>query len=103
MAFEDKSGSEKFTSDGVVGISGKPCRIFRAFMISGAGAGQLILRNGTSATDTIYVNESGAGADAQDTYGADYFGFNGLEFPDGCYLDVNANTSYVVLEYRSEA
>lgn len=104
MAFEDLSGTVRKTADSVIGISGKPCRVFTVSHTSGAGgAGNLVLRNGTTASGTVYVNQAGSGANAVDLFGADKFGANGLEFPDGCFFDKDANTSAVVIEFRSEA
>lgn len=90
------TGSQRLTADGVVGVSGKPIRVISAVMLSGAGgAGELVLRNGTSASDTAYVTEAGTAASKTKTYH-----FGALTFPAGCFFDIDTNTAAVVVEYE---
>ena len=49
-----RSGSEQYTADNAVGPSGQPIRLWAVNMLSGGTAGQLVLRDGTADTDTIW-------------------------------------------------
>lgn len=90
-------GSQRLTADGVVGISGKPLRVHNVVMLSAAGgAGELVLRNGTSASDTAYVIEAGTAASKTKTYNFE----GGLHFPAGCFFDIDTNTTAVVVNYE---
>ena len=90
-------GSTRLTADGVVGQSGKPIRVYSAVMLSAAGgAGELVLRNGTSASGTAYVTEAGTAASKTKTYNFE----GGLLFPDGCFFDIDTNTAAVVVNYE---
>ena len=94
------SGSVRLTADAVVGVSGKPVRVYSAVMHSGSGGtGELVLRNGTAATGTIYVQEAGTAASKTKTY--NFTG--GLTFPGGCFFDKDANTAAVVVNYEQLA
>jgi len=98
-----ESGSERLTADGVIGTSGKPLRIFCIAGSSGnGGVGQLVLRNGTSATGTIYISQSaGAAASPLETQIFD-FGPRGLRFPGGCFFDKDTNMFAIVAEFSEE-
>lgn len=90
-------GSIRLTADGVVGVSGKPIVVYNVVMLSGAGgAGELVLRDGTSASDTAYVTEAGTAASKSKTYNFD----GGLYFPDGCFFDIDTNTAAVVVNFE---
>jgi len=92
------TGTVRLTADGVVGPSGKPIRVYNAVMLSGAGgAGELVLRNGTSASDTTYVIEAGTAASKTKTYLFD----GGLVFPSGCFFDIDTNTAAVVVSFEA--
>ena len=54
-----RAGATSLTADSVVGISGQPITLYAVNMLSGATAGQLVLRNGSTATDPIWVREVG--------------------------------------------
>lgn len=89
-------GSVRLTADGVVGTSGRPVLVYNVVMLSGAGgAGELVLRNGTSASDTAYVTEAGTAASKTKTYNFD----GGLFFPSGCFFDIDTNTAAVVVNF----
>jgi hypothetical protein len=91
------SGSKRLTADGVVGTSGKPVRIYSVVALSASGgAGTLVLRNGTTATDTIYVQQDGTAASK-----TDIFNFaGGLTFPDGAFFDKDTNIDAVVINFE---
>ena len=91
------SGSVRLTADGLVGGSGKAIRVYSAVMQSGSGgAGELVLRDGTTASGTIYVQEAGTAASKTKTY--NFCG--GLTFPNGCFFDKDTNTDAVVVNYE---
>lgn len=92
------TGSQRLTADGVVGVSGRPIRVWCVEMTNGAAAGQLVLRNGTADTDTVYVIKAGTAATISDTYNW----ARGILFPAGCFFDKDANTASVVVMYEDE-
>lgn len=91
-------GSQKITADGVVGISGQPIRVFGFILRSGSGGGAAVaVYNGSSTGGTLYEQLDGS---TSTTTRFNYAG--GLFFPAGCYLDIDANTSYVTVIYCQE-
>jgi len=91
------TGTQVVTGDVVVGVSGKPIRIFAANWVSGGTAGVLVLRNGTGAGDTVYLQITGT-ADV----GVVYNIHEGMLFPDGCFYDHDANSSHISITYALE-
>lgn len=94
------SGSQAIVSgtDAVVGVSGKATRVFAINFLSGGTAGVVILRNGTSASDTVFVTENGVISSGKTvTYGT-----TGILFPAGCFLDVDANVTGGVVSFARE-
>ena len=89
-------GSTRLTGDGVVGISGKPTRVFFIHLISGATGSTTTLENGTSASGTIYAQIDGVASSGVTVNFA-----GGLLFPDGCFMDTDANISSAVIGYTS--
>ncbi len=90
-------GSQKISADGVVGTSGKPTRVF-GFIVNADSSGAVVaVYNGTSTGGTVY--DSLVGAASVSTRIA-YPG--GLFFPAGCYLDIDAHTTYVTVIYTQE-
>lgn len=90
-------GSVRLTADGAVGTSGHPIRVYSAIMLSGSGgAGELVLRNGTADTGTLYFQEDGTAASHTKIYN---FG-EGFVFPNGCYFDKDTNTDAVVVNFE---
>ena len=93
------SGSVRLTADNPVGPSGKPIRVFSATQLSGATAGILVLRNGTSASGPAYVQKTAPVVSNTDTVNFE----NGLRFPDGCWFDKGTNVTAVVVEFVVES
>lgn len=89
------TGTIRLTADSVIGVSGKPVRIYFANWISGLTAGDLVLRNGTGAGDDIYIQQTGtiSNGHTQEIH-------NGLLFPSGCFYDHDTNTTQAVLSYE---
>ncbi len=98
MAYNIAPGSEVFTADGAVGKSGKPIRVHNVHIISGATAGVVELVNGTSGSDTTFLELNGVAND-----GATFNFANGVLFPEGCYYDEDANVTTTVITYNVEA
>lgn len=90
-------GSTRLTSDGAVGTSGKPIRVFTAHLVSGGTASTTILRNGTGTGDTAYAQIDGTSSEGVTVSFA-----GGLRFPSGCYMDTDANISYCTFVYTEE-
>lgn len=93
------AGTQLVTSDGVVGVSGSPVRIFSIHILSsGGGAAVVSLRSGTAVSGTIRITETGTVSTGKTfTYG-EY----GYLFEAGCYCDVDANTTSVAVQYEQE-
>ena len=87
-------------ADGVVGISGKPVRIYAINVLSGGTAGQIKLYNGTAATDTLYVHQvcPTVSTGNQFTYP------KGILFPAGCFYEevVDANVTSTLVAFAQE-
>src|SRR4051812_37811186 len=94
------AGSQLFTADGAVGTSGVAARVFTVHVISSSGATApvLALRNGTSASATVYIQQTGtATVGAGNTF---HFGTQGVLFPAGCFCDVDSNTTSALVVYN---
>jgi len=92
------SGSVQKTADSAIGSSGEPIRLFSVNMLSGGTAGQLVLRNGTSASADIWVREVGV-ANTGKTVS---YGEHGILFPKGCFYDDDTNFTWVTFEFSVE-
>jgi hypothetical protein len=91
-------GTQYFTTtDLALGTAGKPTRVFSVSYTSGGTASVVILRNGTSATDAIYVR-----LDGTINKGTTWNDPNGLLFPAGCFVDVDANTASCAVSFQQE-
>lgn len=82
------------TTDAAVQASGKAVRVFMIHIISGTAA-IVSLRNGTAATATAYATETGTA----NTGKTIVYGEQGLAFPAGCFVDVDVNTTSVLVTY----
>ena len=93
------AGSVRITADGVVGVSGKPVRIYGFTMRSGAvGPGFVTLYNGTDTTGTEKYRMQGNTDSSADKV----FPAEGKHFPGGCYADVDSDVTYVDFDYVQE-
>lgn len=87
-----RGGPVTVTADGVVGIEDKPTVLYGASITSGATAGLVKFIDGDASGDTLMFEASGepnlkalvSGIPAQ-----------GIMFPNGIYLDIDANVSAV--------
>ena len=92
------SGAEQHTADSVVGPSGESIRLWAVTTLSGGTAGQLVLRNGTSDSSTIWVREVGT----VNTGKTVPYGQQGILFPDGLFYDDDSNFTSVTFQISSE-
>lgn len=96
--FAGRPGTQNFTTtDGILGRGSRPCRVFGVYLLSGGTASTVILRNGSSATSTIQLQLDGTISKA--TYWSDA---NGLLFPNGCFVDVDSNTTALSVSFEEE-
>ncbi len=91
-------GSQKRTTDGVIGVSGKPVRVFGFIVKADSSGASVVVYDGTSTGGVEYDTVTGA---ASVNTRISYPG--GLLFPDGCYIDIDSHTTYVVAIYTQEA
>lgn len=96
-------GSRKITSSGLVGattgVQNNPCTVYSVSWLStGGGAGVVILGDGPSGAVERARATGTTSAGATLT-----FGKNGKYFPNGCYVTVDANTTYVDVDYAIQA
>ena len=90
------SGSQLVTADIAVGTSGVRTIVYAIHVLSGGGgAAAPVLRNGTSGSGTIYIQETGTVSTGKSFE----YGTQGFVFPGGCFCDVDANTTSVLVEY----
>ena len=89
-------GSKYLTADGIIGGSGLPVKIYSVTALSGGTAGKVVLRNGSTAAGTIYVNALCAVVSQTNTFNFE----SGTLFPDGCFFDKDANVTSVVVTYE---
>lgn len=93
------AGSSRLTAAGVLGVSGKPVRVYGFTMRSGAGGvGSVTLYDGTSTSGTEKYKMDGN----PDASADKVFATEGKHFPGGCYADLDANVTYVDFDYVQE-
>ncbi len=90
-------GIQTITADGVIGQSGKPVRVFSIHLISAGIPSVLAVHNGTSASGTQILSITGTANTGVTTSFE-----QGLRFPDGCYVNVDANITNVTFSYTQE-
>ena len=90
-------GTVRLTADGVVGASGQPMRVYSVHLISGGSASTCTLENGTTSSGTIYAQIDGTAS-----MGVTINFAGGLLFPNGCFLDADANITSCVIVCSSE-
>jgi hypothetical protein len=98
MSLTNPGGTQVLTADGVVGVSGRPCRVYSITWTSGGSAGQVVLRNGTTASGAIFFDKLGVVSDT-DTQNFQ----SGRFFPGGCFFDKDSNVTRVVVSFENEA
>lgn len=96
MPTVQNSGTVLITADGAVGTAGVGTRVFFIHIISGGTAAIVSLRNGSTVGSTIYVTETGVIS----TGSTKPYGANGIFFPAGCFVDVDTNTTSVLVSFE---
>lgn len=92
-------GTVYVTEDTALIRSGKPVRVYSVHEIYGSSSTGSVLRNGTSASDTIY-----ASLKSTDSQGVTHdFGDKGMLFPSGCFYDegTSVTSATIVCELES--
>lgn len=101
--FQGYVGSQLCTTAAgqAVGTAGKPTRVFMAHMISGATAGIIKLHNGTTTSNTIYVQETATVVSSGNTF---EYGKEGILFPAGCFYEevVDGNVTSTLITFEQE-
>jgi hypothetical protein len=90
-------GSQKRTTDGVIGTSGKKIRVYGFIVNADSSGAAVAVYDGTSTGGTLMDNLVGT---ASVSTRISYPG--GLYFGSGCYVDIDAHTNYIVAIYEQE-
>lgn len=92
------AGAQLVIADGAVQSAGLAVRVFGIHIISTGGGGAIVsLRNGSTVGGTIWVTQTGTVST-----GATFnFGDKGILFPSGCFVDVDANTTSVLVAFNT--
>lgn len=97
-AFLGQPGRQQFTTtDGIVGKGGRPVRVYGWYLLSGGTAATVSLRDGQTVEGTVQVQ-----IDGTISKGTNYSDPQGLLFPNGCFVDVDANTVNFTISYVEE-
>lgn len=83
-------------TDAPLGSSGIAVRVYTVHVISDGTAGVVSLRNGTSSSATAFVTETGT----INTGKTINFGTQGMLFPAGCFVDVDAHCVGGIVTYN---
>lgn len=90
-------GFTRITADGVLSAAGEPVIIYGVHILSGAGGGGVVnLRDGSAVSGTILIQEQGTASKGKSVS----YGGLGLSFPNGCYVDIDANVTSVTVDYQ---
>jgi len=90
------SGTQFFTAAGVVGASGKPVRVFNITVVSDGTAGVTTVRSGTSSGGTAWDIITGTISTGVNRN----YGTQGRVFPSGCYIDADAHSVGVTVDFN---
>lgn len=90
-------GYKNLQADAIVGVSGGPVVIYGIHIISDSTAGVVILRNGTTSSDTVIIQETGTVSTGKTIMYAN----DGVIFPAGCFCDVDAHATNVTVFYKN--
>jgi hypothetical protein len=89
-------GFSRIVADGVLSTSGEPVAIYGMNIISGGTAGVVNLRDGTAVSGAINIQEKGTASQGKSIN----YGGHGIVFPNGCYVDIDANVTSVTISYE---
>lgn len=95
MSQFNQVGYQRISADSVIGDSGNPIALYGWSLLSGATAGLVIFRNGTSGSGTEVMRDTGTiNEEVQFSLGG-----VGVVFPDGLYVDIDANVTGIAVFY----
>lgn len=97
MAYNEY-GTFYTTADAEAVAAGVPVRVKMMHILSGAGGGAVVSLKNNGTSGTIYVTQTGT-ASTGVTF---YYGEDGIKFPNGCFVDVDTNTTSVVLSVKKD-
>lgn len=90
------AGTQVITADGVVGAAGVAVRIFAIHILSGGGGAAVVsLKTGSVVGGTAWITETGTTSTGK-TFS---YGTQGVFFPNGCFCDVDTNTTSVTVTF----
>lgn len=90
------AGTQLITADGVVNTAGTAVRIFAIHILSGGGGAAVVsLKSGSAVGGTAWITETGTTSTGK-TFS---YGTQGVLFPNGCFVDVDTNTTSVAVTY----
>lgn len=90
------AGTQLVTADGVVGAASVAVRIFAIHILSGGGGAAVVsLKSGALVGGTAWITETGTVSTGK-TFS---YGTQGVLFPSGCFVDVDANTTSVAVTF----
>lgn len=89
------TGSVNLLASGAIGTSGGRITVYQVVTRSTSGGATVVkLHNGTSAAGTVYTQETGITSLSVST---SYV--TGVVFPAGCFVEFDANTANVVVQF----
>jgi hypothetical protein len=92
-------GTQKRTSDGVIGTSGKKIRVYGFIVNSDSSGSAVSVYNGTGTGGVLLDVLTGAASVSTRIFYA-----GGLLFDSGCYIDLDAtHTAFVTAIYEQES
>lgn len=84
------------TSDFAVVAAGQPVTIYEVVFVSGGTAGTLNIRHGSTSSDTVAAKALGKISGSEIVR----LGSNGIFFPNGCFIDFDANITNAAVAYE---
>ena len=90
-------GTQRSTADAQVGAGSRPCRVYWIHLVSGGTASTTSLENATGTGGDDYIQVDGK---ANESVTLNFAG--GVLFPEGCYMNTDANISYCVIGFSEE-
>lgn len=86
-------GTKLITVDAEATVAGKPTRVKCIHILSGAGGGAVVSLKNNGSGGTVFVTETGTASTGK-TF---YYSEDGILFPQGCFVDVDTNTTSVAV------
>jgi hypothetical protein len=90
-------GTKLITADGEATSAAVPTRVQSVHILSGGGGAAVVSFKNNGSGGTTFLTETGVVSTGKTIY----YGMDGVLFPSGCYVDVDANTTSVALVCRT--